>query len=174
MTLVMGGSASGKSAWAEELVLKSPYRPRIYIATMEPYDDECLRRIQRHRELRAHKGFETLECYRALEHLRVPERSTVLLECMGNLCANELFQPGGSRKAAMESILRGVEALCRQCGRLIVVSNDTFSGGSRYAEGTLEYLRLLGQVNRELAARADEVCEVVCAVPIYYKGESPC
>ena len=29
MTLVVGGSASGKSAWAEELVLRSAARPRI-------------------------------------------------------------------------------------------------------------------------------------------------
>lgn len=52
MTLVVGGSASGKSAWAEELAVRSPGRPRIYIATMEPFDEECLRRIDRHRQIR--------------------------------------------------------------------------------------------------------------------------
>ena len=44
---------------------------------------------------------------------------------------------------------------------------DSFSN-----EGTMteRYLRLLGRVNRALAARADNVCEVVCGVPVYYKG----
>lgn len=174
MTLVVGGSASGKSAWAEELVLRSAARPRIYIATMEPYDDECLRRIERHRQLRARKEFETVECYRDLEHLTVPAGGTVLLECMGNLCANELFRPGGSREAARGSILRGVDALRCRCQNLIVVSNEVFSGGSRYGEGTLDYMKLLARVNRDLAARAEAVCEVVCGIPVYHKGGAPC
>ena len=31
ITLVIGGAASGKSEYAEELVLKSEARPRIYL-----------------------------------------------------------------------------------------------------------------------------------------------
>ena len=53
MTLVVGGSASGKSAYAEGLILAAKSWPRTYIATMEPFDDECLRRIEKHRRLRA-------------------------------------------------------------------------------------------------------------------------
>ena len=174
MTLVVGGSASGKSAWAEELAARSPGRPRLYIATMEPYDEECLQRIDRHRRIRAGRGFETLECYRDLQSLAVPAGSTALLECMGNLCANELFRPGATPASALEAVLRGADALRRQCGELIVVSNEVFSGGSQYGEGTLEYLRLLGEVNRTLAAWADSVCEVSCGIPIYHKGGERC
>ena len=46
LTLVLGGSASGKSEYAEQLVLEAGAGPRFYIATMEPYDEECLRRMQ--------------------------------------------------------------------------------------------------------------------------------
>ena len=62
LTLVIGGAASGKSEYAEARVLTLPGR-RIYIATMEPFDDECRARIRKHRAMRAEKGFETVECY---------------------------------------------------------------------------------------------------------------
>nr|CRY97575.1 hypothetical protein [uncultured prokaryote] len=35
-TLVIGGAASGKSEYAEGLVLASPHRPRYYITTSSP------------------------------------------------------------------------------------------------------------------------------------------
>ena len=50
-TLVIGGAASGKSAYAESLVLRAPCRPRYYIATMEPFDDEGCAREARERLL---------------------------------------------------------------------------------------------------------------------------
>ena len=174
LTLVIGGTASGKSAYAEELVMRSARKPRVYIATMEPFDEECLRRIEKHRRLRAEKRFETVECYTDLASAVVPVGGAVLLECMGNLCANELYSPRGSGNGAEAAILRGVERLRGRCGDLVVVSNEVFSGGSRYEGDTLRYLKLLGRVNRRLAAMADNVCEVVCGVPEYYKGKEPC
>ena len=169
MTVVIGGSASGKSEYAESLVLRNPERSRIYIATMQPFGEEAHQRIARHRAMRAAKGFDTVECYTDLASVSVPQGSTVLLECMSNLCANEFFS--GSGKDTADTILRGVEGLKRQCGRLIIVSNEVFSGGSRYEGETLEYLRVLAEINRRLAAMADDVCEVVCGVPVYHKGE---
>ena len=60
-TLVIGGAASGKSEYAESLLLGRP-GPRYYLATMEPAaDGECRARIERHRALRAGKGFATIE-----------------------------------------------------------------------------------------------------------------
>ena len=174
MTLVVGGSASGKSAYAESLILAAKSWPRTYIATMQPSDEECLRRIEKHRCLRAEKQFETVECYTDLASAMVPAGGAVLLECMGNLCANELYSPRGSGNGAEAAILRGVERLRGRCGDLVVVSNEVFSGGSSYQGDTLRYLRLLGRVNRHLAAMADNVCEVVCGVPVYYKGKEPC
>lgn len=173
LTLVVGGAASGKSAYAEGLVLASPYPRRIYIATMEPMDEECLRRIEKHRRMRAEKRFETMECYTDLASVTVPPDSVVLLECVGNLCANELYSPRGNGDRAAEEILRGAERLKGQCGDLVVVSNEVFTGGGCFEEGTMEYLRQLAEVNRALAALADNVCEVVCGIPVYCKGREP-
>ena len=168
LTLVVGGAASGKSELAEAFAVRSPQKEKIYVATMEPYGEESLRRIEKHRRMRAGKGFCTLECYRDLKSLQVPAGSTVLLECLGNLCANELY--GGSGDRAGEEILAGVRSLTEQCGHLVIVSNEVCSGGTAYAGDTLRYLQLLGRLNCELAALADHVCEAVCGVPVWHKG----
>ena len=41
LTLIVGGSASGKSAFAENYAMEAGEN-RIYIATMQPMDNECL------------------------------------------------------------------------------------------------------------------------------------
>ena len=68
LTLVTGGSGSGKSAFAEDRVLSFGDAQRIYIATMHPFDEESHKRIERHQKMRAGKGFETVECYTGLKN----------------------------------------------------------------------------------------------------------
>ena len=171
MTLVIGGAASGKSEFAEGLVLDAGNLPRYYIATMQPFDDECRARIRRHREMRAKKQFTTVECFVNLEQVTLPKKGVVLLECMSNLAANELYSPDGAGDDAVESIQRGIRHLKSQCEELVIVSNEVFSGGSDYEGDTLRYLRVLAEVNRMLAKEADRVYEVVCGVPVCHKGK---
>ena len=169
LTLVLGGAASGKSEYAETLVLRSAL-PRYYLATMQVWDAECAARVEKHRKMRAAKQFETLECPLHLEAVRLPRRGTALLEDLGNLTANELYGPAGAGDDAAEHILQGLDALAAQCENLIVVSNEVFSGGADYAGDTDRYLLALARVNNALAARADAVVRVVCGIPVYYKG----
>lgn len=171
MTLVIGGAASGKSEFAEGLVLDAGNLPRYYIATMQPFDGECRARIRRHREMRAKKQFTTVECFVNLEQVTLPQKGVVLLECMSNLAANELYSPDGAGDDAVESIQRGIGHLKSQCEKLVIVSNEVFSGGSEYEGDTLRYLRILAEVNRMLAKEADTVYEVVCGVPVCHKGK---
>lgn len=96
--LVTGGSGSGKSAYAEELVMQSGNEKRYYIATMEVFGEEGKKKVERHRKLREGKGMITIECPLNLSSLVLEEwegevdgKVTVLLECMTNLSANELF-----------------------------------------------------------------------------------
>ena len=170
LTLVVGGAASGKSAYAEALLLRSAAVRRIYLAAMEPFGPEAEARIKRHRAMRSEKGFETLECYVNIKCAPVPSGASVLLEDLGNLCANELFSPQGAGKGAIDSILRGIDVLYRRCRDLIIVSNEVFTGGADYGPETMRYLSLLSYVNRKIAARADAVCEICGGVAMYYKG----
>ena len=65
ITLITGGSGSGKSAYAEKYIChvsnEKGYKEKYYIATMQVFDDEGQRKIDRHRRLRAGKCFITIE-----------------------------------------------------------------------------------------------------------------
>ena len=169
LTLVIGGAASGKSAYAESLCLRAPL-PRTYLATMQVWDAECAARVAKHRAMRAEKQFDTVECPLHLDRVALPRRGTVLLEDLGNLAANELYDPDGAGTETAAAILRGIDKMLLQCDNLIVVSNEVFSGGADYAGDTDRYLRALAAVNNAAAARADRVVRVVCGIPVYYKG----
>ena len=165
-TLVIGGAASGKSKFAEAHALKLPGR-RIYLATMEPFGVEGRARVERHRRLRAGKGFETVERYTGLAGLLLPDGANILMECLGNLLANELYSPRGG---GADAVLVGIDYLLSQSAHLTVVTNEVCSGGTDYAGDTLTYMQELTHINRTLAARADFVVEVVCSLPNVLKG----
>lgn len=172
MHLVTGGSGSGKSAYAEQQVLEAGDAPRYYIATMMPYGEEGRRRVEKHRRMRREKHFETIECYMDLKQVQVPPGSTVLLECLSNLTANELYDPAGAKEETVKAVLDGIRSLRAQAGTLILVSNEIFSDGVPYDDSMLQYLSYLGRINREVAALADRVTEVVYGIPVPIKREA--
>lgn len=102
--LVVGGSGSGKSAYAEELAvsLSSPGMERYYLAAMQVFDQEGQRRVERHRTLRQGKGFLTIEqpaqIHRAAGKMGAGDK-VALLECISNLTANEMFPQESARPA---------------------------------------------------------------------------
>ena len=170
--LVVGGARSGKSALAESLCGRWG-GPLLYIATLRPGGDaENLRRIAAHRQRRAQLGFATLERYDSLAQLRLPRRyGTVLLECLGNLAANEIFEKGLAPADFAGVALAGAVHMERQADNLVVVSNQIFSGAEDCGPGTRAYMDALAAANRALAGRADVVAEAVCGIPVWHKGE---
>ncbi|MDD7219141.1 MAG: bifunctional adenosylcobinamide kinase/adenosylcobinamide-phosphate guanylyltransferase [Clostridia bacterium] len=170
LVLVTGGSGSGKSAFAEDRVLSFGEKKRIYIATMHPFDQESIKRVQRHRKMRAGKGFETVECYTGLKNVSVPEDSVVLLECMSNLTANEMFEEQGAHGDTVDEILKGISHLCEQASHVVIVTNEIFSDALSFDQEMETYLKYLGNINQKLAEKADEAVEVVYGIPVYIKG----
>ncbi len=172
--VITGGSGSGKSRYAEQQILDLGPARRIYIATMHPYDEESFARIDRHRAMRAEKNFDTLECYTGLKALTVPPDANVLLECMSNLTANEMFEPEGAGDQTVEVILAGIRRLKEQAANLVVVTNEICSDGVEYDPVTMQYQQFLGRINQEMAAAADRVTEVVYGIPLHMKwSDSP-
>ncbi|MGN1140893.1 MAG: bifunctional adenosylcobinamide kinase/adenosylcobinamide-phosphate guanylyltransferase [Oliverpabstia sp.] len=167
--LITGGSGSGKSAYAEQCILDFQGNNRIYIATMYPFDEESHKRIQRHREMRKEKKFSTIECYTGLRSLELPNDADVLLECMSNLTANEMYQEKGAGEDTPKQILDGIENLRKKVRNLVVVTNEVFSDGITYDPDTMRYLSYLGEINQQMGRMADRVTEVVYGIPVPIK-----
>lgn len=170
--MISGGSGSGKSEYAESMILKLSQmkeKERVYIATMMAFDEEAKRKIARHREMRKDKGFITMECFTGLKNIKLPENCTVLLDCMSNLCANEMYDETGAKEHVVEEVLKGIQKVLKQCKNLVVVTNEIFSDGCEYDESTKKYIQSLGRINQHMARLADAVVEVVCGIPIYHK-----
>lgn len=174
-TLVIGGSGSGKSAYAEKL-LDGFSGKKYYLATMQVYDDEGRKKVKKHEKNREGKGFQTIERPRNLgEVCFVFEDHTptaVLLECMSNLVANEMFlgEEPVSAEAVVSKVISDVKCLYSKAKNLVVVTNNVFEDGMMYDESTEKYKEALGKVNQQLVELADSVVEVIVGIPIFWKG----
>ena len=171
MHLVTGASASGKSAYAEDLLVLAKSAEKYYIATMRPWGAEGAARVKKHRAMREGKGFQTIEAFHTLDALRLPEKGSLMLECMSNLTANEMYQEKGSGDHCVEEILAGIRHVKEQCRNLIIVTNEIFSDGMDYDEETRRYQKYLGEINVRMASMADLVAEVVYSIPLIHKGD---
>lgn len=176
-TVVIGGSGSGKSVYAETLLSGlSDVEEKYYLATMQVYEEEGKKKVERHKKLRQGKGFLTIEQPKDIEKaiLKMKAgRNAVLLECMSNLTANEMFgERMLSAEHTAEKILAGMEVLQKKEKHLILVTNNVFEDGIVYEEETMEYLKALGEINKKLCEKADTVVEVVAGLPIKIKEEA--
>lgn len=195
MILINGGSSSGKSAFAETLIVEQAkkeevmaeaagklmrggarktdmrHQPSCYLATMIAWDEECRERIRKHRKMREKKNFMTIECPVDLLKAEVPARSRCLLECVSNLAANEMYRRDmeDPENCAMERILEGIRMIRKNADFLVVVTNDVSGDQGPYSEETEAYRKLLGGINCTLAGEADEVYEVICGEPVMVK-----
>ncbi len=98
MTLIMGGSGSGKSAYAEEYISQiSGNCRKYYIATMQVFDREAQEKVRKHQRMRTGRGFYTIEQQVSVDgallkmEAAYQKERVALLECISNLTANEMF-----------------------------------------------------------------------------------
>lgn len=127
-------------------------------------------RIRDHRRMREGKSFRTVEQGLALETLDLPGERLVLLECMTNLLANELYDPKAKHPDAPAAyIMEGIRHLKAQAEDLIVIAQDAFSEVPMDPE-MRRYVKESGRVNQLLAKEADVVVEVKFGLPLVLKG----
>lgn len=168
LVAVTGASASGKSEFAEQLLVDMGERNRIYVATMIAWDEECRERIRKHRRMRENKQFDTVECPTGLERVTVSDNAAVLLECLSNLAANEMYQePAGAK----QRILNGIMSLEKQTRDMVIVTNEVFCEPAVYGKETEQYRELLGELNQEIFRMADRVYVVEAGIPTELRAE---
>ena len=192
IVLVLGRPDSGKSKMAEDIVMRlaagldpdaarsgasghagavspaaSSGMDKLYIATMIPFGEEGIRRIEKHRKMRAGKGFLTVEKYTEVDSLIGEitdlDRKCCLLECMSNLVGNEMHDPRNlslSDEELEKLITEQVLALGKSCGHLVVVANRFLTEDAGYDDETRRYVRIADRVNEILKAGADKTCEL--------------
>lgn len=172
ITLVTGGSRSGKSGHALALAENSS-APRLFIATCPRYGDaELESRIERHMREREGRGWRTveepLELERALREVR--QESVVLVDCLTLWVNNLMFQRGVRTEEEMADLVTKMLGAAKAvAGSVIFVTNEVGMGIVPGDEISRRFRDLAGRCNALVAAAADDVILMVSGCPVVAK-----
>jgi adenosylcobinamide kinase / adenosylcobinamide-phosphate guanylyltransferase len=165
LTLVLGGARSGKSRYAESLVMALP-SPWLYVATAEARDSEMVERVAVHQAQRG-PGWTTVETPRDIAGALAANANTpALVDCLTLWLSNVLLAD-----ADVDAEIEHLDgALARTAAPVVLVANEVGSGivpdnalGRRFRD-------LQGLLNQRIAVRADRVFLVVAGLPLTLKG----
>ena len=191
IVLVVGGAKSGKSMFAQNLSkslnesLKNPISGQLdgeierevgklyYVATINPYDLEDLKRIENHLREREGYGFNTIEETLNMSKVSslIKEEDTVLIDSITSLVTNYMFRGKEFYKDVSDDILSGILEIINNSKNVVIVSDYLFSDSIQYDCYTENFRKEIGVVNRKLAKIADTVVECSYGNIIYHKGK---
>lgn len=169
LTFVLGGAASGKSVFAENLILNSQLTP-IYIATSRIWDDETKTRVDLHKSRRdatwtTHEA--AFDLGPALKNA-APQHA-ILIDCATMWLTNHLLEDH-ALDAAQSALF---EALDTCTAPIVIVSNEVGMGIVPDNALSRTFREAQGRLNIALAARADVAVQVVAGLPNVLKGTLP-
>lgn len=164
--LVLGGRRSGKSRFAEDLVLSSGLAP-VYVATATPGDGEMSARIASHRDRRGER-WRTVETPLLLAdavHDAAVAGNAVLVDCLTLWLAN-LMEAEADIAAEIAGLVSALEAAT---GPVVFVSNEV--GGGIVPDNALarRYSDAHGILNQRIAAAVGRVVLVAAGLPLLLK-----
>lgn len=169
ISLILGGARSGKSAYAEGLIV-SDSAHAVYIATASKNEDaEMLERIEVHQVRRDSKCWQLVE-----EPLELPDALTrlgtgthpILIDCLP-LWLSNLLQEGRDPHRAIEQFL---EALKASTVSVVCVSGEVGLGMTPLNPVGRAFRDHLGMLNQKTAAVADDVTFMLSGIPMKVKG----
>lgn len=169
LTFVLGGAASGKSYFAEQLVIATE-KPKIYIATAQAFDQEMQKKIAQHQVQRG-PNWVTHEAPIDLAStvLGCDADTIVLIDCLTLWLTNVLLAERDV-DADIDQLLNSLaSALCP----IVVVSNEVGQGIVPDNALSRRFRALQGRLNQRVATQADTVVGVMAGLPFVLKGELP-
>jgi adenosylcobinamide kinase / adenosylcobinamide-phosphate guanylyltransferase len=169
LTIVIGGAASGKSGFAENMVM-SCNNPRAYIATAQAFDAEMDAKIAKHKTQRG-TDWETYEeplaPWSVLE--TIDASNSVLLDCATFWLTNILLGDH-DLDAAKDAFLDGLQKFN---GSIVIVTNEVGQGVVPDNKLARAFRQHQGELNQQLTALADLVILVTAGLPQTLKGQLP-
>jgi adenosylcobinamide kinase/adenosylcobinamide-phosphate guanylyltransferase len=168
VVLVLGGTRSGKSAFALALAAKLP-GPKTFVATAEALDGEMEARIAAHR---AERGPEWAVVEEPTGIAAVVSKaaagSVLLIDCLTLWLSNQLGR-GLDDSEVLAAAEELAEVLDGTGSSVVIVSNEVGSGvvpdnalGRRFRD-------LAGTVNKRMAEAASEVYLLTAGIPLKLK-----
>ncbi len=166
LTLILGGASSGKSAYAERMVLATKRTP-VYLATGQAGDGEMAGKIARHQ---ARRGPEwqlieaPLDICTPLRGLGA--RQVALLDCLTLWLSNHL-EVGHDIEAETTRLL---DAIASTEAQVIAVSNELGLGLVPATPLGRAFRDAQGVLNQRVAAAAARVTFVAAGLPLNLKA----
>lgn len=177
ITLISGGSRSGKSAFAQRLAEEEP-GSRLFLATCPVTDPEMELRILRHVQDRRKGNWATVEEQLDLAgQLHQAHRfDTVLIDCLTLWVNNLMFEAAGRNRTLDEDRVRAetermLAAAREHPGEVIMVTNEVGMGIVPDNPTSRLYRDLIGRCSQSVGMAADRVYLVSCGIPIQIKGK---
>ncbi|MEL7164485.1 MAG: bifunctional adenosylcobinamide kinase/adenosylcobinamide-phosphate guanylyltransferase [Pseudomonadota bacterium] len=169
LSLVLGGAASGKSAFAEKMIVSSDL-DRVYIATSQVRDEEMRQKIDKHVAQRG-AGWTTIEAPLdvAAALAQLDASHAVLLDC-ATLWLTNMMLGGHDLGTAQAELLAACVATPAP---VVVVSNEVGQGIVPDNALARQFREAQGRLNIALAAQANCVVHVLAGLPHVRKGEMP-
>ncbi|TLG78043.1 bifunctional adenosylcobinamide kinase/adenosylcobinamide-phosphate guanylyltransferase [Methylocystis sp. B8] len=166
LTLVLGGARSGKSAYAESIIVPRP-APWTYIATAQILDDEMRARVDAHR-LRRGENWRTVEAAQALVEAiaGAPADRPLLIDCLTLWLSNRLLADADLSRDRAEL----VHALACRSAPTVAVSSEV--GLSIVPDNALarSFRDAAGELHQAISKIAGRVALVVAGNPLTVKG----
>ena len=166
ITLVLGGAASGKSAFAESHMI-SCVKTKIYLATAQCFDTEMTDKIEQHKTQRG-SGWKTIEApFDLLTPLAaIKNNECVLVDCITMWLSNHLLKHSDLDLECD----RLLTALAHCAGEVTLVSNEVGQGIVPDNALARQFRNLQGRLNQRLAVCADTVVFITAGLPSLLKG----
>ena len=174
LVFISGGVRSGKSTLGENLTEKIAEGRKVYLATSIAHDEEMIKRILLHKQQRSGKGYLTIEKSTDIGEVAVDIENgdTLLLDCLGNLLANEMFSDKTmqEKESISEKIFSEICLLNEKAEHMIIISNDVFSDGCMYSDSVVEYIDMLAVLHIKIAGISDKAIECTAGNYFLHKG----